>query len=609
MSQIATRLRNPCPAFQSVHDPAWLFKARGHREALAVLDQAVAARRPATILTGAPGAGKTLLLRALAAAWEGRARIAWINGPDRAGDPLGGDRPANSVQALLDVLPLGAPPGSAAQPMAELQRQLQSLAGRGAAPALLFVDDAHLLTDAALDRLSEIADLASEGTALMPVILAGDPTLAERLALPRNTALASRIGDSVALPPIEMAETAAYVENRFEVARCPCHHGDSPFDPGSLKVLHHWSGGVPGVLNEMAMRCLRDPDLGRRRSIGATPVEMLLRSGSAGARPMAAPPPSAMLPPAAFAATTAPHANAGQAPNADVPLWGSVPAPEARALPVPYVQADPPPRPPRRGRSALVGLALLAVIGAGVQFLIRPMQQGATLVPDSATTSRPAALHRNEPVPGQSLASARLFEPQAEAERAALASAEDDDAPRPGPISAVPDPAALLDEALAIGRFRPALAALLYQRAALWGNARAAYYLGQAYETGTGFPADMNRARAWYGAATGVWGAAQRLEALEAAPPVVTAAPVPTMQASYVDGRTALHWRAAEGDSPDGFIVEYQPAGVGGEVLRLVTSLSAVLIAGPVARWRVIAGTEGGDAPASRWIESAPPAR
>lgn len=612
MSQIAARLRNPCPAFQPVHDPAWLFMARGHRHALSVLDQAVAARRPAAMLTGVAGAGKTLLLRALAASWQERARIAWINGPDRTGDALVDDRPAGAVQALLDALPLGAPAASAAQQMGALRDRLLTLAARGVAPALLFVDDADRLTDAALDRLSEIADLVHEGTALMPVILAGKPALAERLALPRNIALASRIGDSVVLSPLEMAETAAYVESRFETARCACHHADSPFDPGSLKVLHHWSGGVPGILNEMAMRCLRDTDLGRRRSIGATPVEMLLRSGPAGPLP-AGPLPASPVPGAAVASAplpTPPRPTAAQGPVPDAPLWGSVPAPEARVLPMPFVQADPAPRAPRRGRSALIGLALLAMIGAGVQFLIRPIQQGVTGDTDGTAASRSAPLRRDEPQPGESLTSVRLFEPATQAERAALTSAEDDDAPPPGPVSAIPDPAAMLDEALAIGRFRPALAALLYQRAALWGNARAAYYLGQAYETGTGLPADANRARAWYGAATGIWGAAQRLEALEPGAPVVTSAPVPTMQAIYPDGRTALHWRAAEGDSPAAFIVEYQPAGIDGEVLRLTTTLSAVLIAGPVARWRVMAATEGReDAPATRWIQLAPPAR
>src|SRR5690606_37043685 len=56
----------------------------------------------------------------------------------------------------------------------------------------------------------------------------------------------------------------------------------------------------------------------------------------------------------------------------------------------------------------------------------------------------------------------------------------------------------LLSEALAVGDADPARAAQLYTRAASWGNARAAYYLGQLYETGIGLPVDPYRAEAWY---------------------------------------------------------------------------------------------------------------
>src|SRR5699024_9417248 len=100
----------------------------------------------------------------------------------------------------------------------------------------------------------------------------------------------------------------------------------------------------------------------------------------------------------------------------------------------------------------------------------------------------------------------------------------------------------LLSEALAVGDADPARAAQLYTRAASWGNARAAYYLGQLYETGIGLPVDPYRAEAWYEVAGDIGGASARLADLKAASPPQhpepTDPPVPVFQGLSAQGQT-----------------------------------------------------------------------
>jgi hypothetical protein len=181
--------------------------------------------------------------------------------------------------------------------------------------------------------------------------------------------------------------------------------------------------------------------------------------------------------------------------------------------------------------------------------------------------------------------------------------------PRVVTVDSPPAPERLLAEALTLGSADPARAARLYARAALWGNGRAAYYLGQLYETGVGVDADPIRARAWYRAAGDTGGAAARLADLSAPPladPTAETAPVPVLQMLFDTGQTELHWDSPPDAAQQRFRVEVVPAG-SDRIHRIDTSLTAALVSFPVRQWRVMAlqgdGTTG---PASGWSHLTP---
>ncbi|WP_169308768.1 AAA family ATPase [Paracoccus gahaiensis] len=305
--------------------------------------------------------------------------------------------------------------------------------------------------------------------------------------------------------------------------------------------------------------------------------------------------------PAEAAPSAAPTARPGPvrtAPSVVMPRQKRIAAPDGVA---------------RRGLPwGLAGAAGLGLVAAGVFFLGQADDQPAPIdmaapspTPVAAPPVAPAPAASPEPTPAP-----EGVAPEAAPAPAAVAPVPEPQAPPPAPglrgasTDPVPDADALLTEALAAGATDPDQAAQLYTQAALWGNARAAYYLGQLYETGIGVPQNPDRARAAYALALEVDGAADRLEALDGrATPQTSAAapPVPLSQRVFATGATELHWRDPEGAVASGFRVEFIPAG-GEDIQQTETVLPALLLDQPLARWRVMAlGADGSVGPASEW--------
>lgn len=586
MTEMSSQSGRLCPAFRAGLNPVWLYPASGHRDALAMLEVGIRSGDPVTLMTGDAGTGKTLLLRALAANLQNDERIAWIDGDDADDeDPFDAD-PPSQTDAPADG------PDSLAE---DLQRFLDDDAD-GAGRGVLIVDDAHDLPDSALDQLGRLARMTDQGSVRVPILLAGRPELRARLAQSRNLDLQHLLRGQVNLPPFRAGESAGYVAHRLAVARCPCHGGISPFDSGSLRVLHHWSGGVPAVLNSMSQTCLRDADQEGLRKIGAVFAETSIRAAlsltddASGQEPLPSDrlvlvPDDGAQPPLRGAAASA--------PVTDMPMAAAQPIPAGVTRRSAIAE-------PKRRLWPLLGYGVLA----GATALGALWYSGLGRETDLTELAPPTTLPDNpvSPVPA----------PVVQVARADLPAAWQDDTAALTRIDAgsmVPRPTALLDEALEVGRFRPQEAAFLYQRAALWGNARAAYFLGQAYETGDGVGIDPNRARAWYVAAGNVWGAAARLAEL----PVASAsdsvsAAVPVLQILFPGGGTELHWRAATGESPIAFAIEFLRTGDEAMPESVVTEKSAILLDAPIHSWRIVTlDAEGREAAATGWVYTTPP--
>ncbi|MGR3199349.1 MAG: AAA family ATPase [Paracoccus sp. (in: a-proteobacteria)] len=552
----------PCPSFASTPEGQRPYISDLHHDILGMATAWSTGARPILALLGAPGSGKTLLASEFAARSKRRMRVGWVDCGTATVD-------------LADEVPkaLGITTADPLQGLADLLARCSA----NRQTCLLVVDDAQRLTKSSLEFLEDLT--AAPGLPLpIYVLLVGTEDLATLLDWPAPETLQQRIGGHLRLQPFTEAETGDYIAHRFRAAGCSCHRGRSPFDARGVAMLHAASQGYPENINLLVQRCLSTLRAAPDGRIDAPAVHRCLTSmARAGTLPYPLP-----------ALPTVEEFEERQA------LQATVPPDEPQDLHLGNIIADPRYHwtdveddlaSGRTRRWLTLGVASVALVAALVV--------GSNLM---TPADDPASV-------------------QGDLNSAASETSVEDPAPRPElPAPAVEtvveetdvDPQALLLQALSTGAEDASAAIPLYTRAALWGNQRAAYYLGQLYETGAGVAIDPDKARAWYGLAPDIEGASERLAILaeggSAADPADLVAPVPHRQVRFPWSRTELYWQAAPGAEPVRYKVEFVAAG-SDQVQQFETELQAALVRQRVSRWRVIAmqadGTEG---PASAWI-------
>jgi general secretion pathway protein A len=232
--------------FELTANPRYLFFTAQHREALSNLEYGLSSAKPITVLIGEAGTGKSTLLRA--ALESDRCRhvsCVYLDNPTLTRDEF--------VETLAARFDLGA---SAERSKATLLGGLQSVVSerhaRGEITALV-VDEAQALPDALLEEIRLLANMESETSKLLPVVLAGQPELAARLNEPGLRQLKQRVALRCELKPLSLADTAAYIASRIRTA------GGDPgkiFTREAVTLIHEFSRGVPRTISVMCDNAL-----------------------------------------------------------------------------------------------------------------------------------------------------------------------------------------------------------------------------------------------------------------------------------------------------------------------------------------------------------------
>lgn len=118
---------------------------------------------------------------------------------------------------------------------------------------VLIVDDAHELGDDAFNLLTKLA-LADNPDGTFHLILVGQPVLIDMLEYTCPQKEGQNQFTSISLPDFSLEETRNYLRyrlnavgfNRTDPAR------DLPFSNRQIDKIHNLSGGVPGVINQIA---------------------------------------------------------------------------------------------------------------------------------------------------------------------------------------------------------------------------------------------------------------------------------------------------------------------------------------------------------------------
>lgn len=213
-----------------------IFPADSHREAHDLLD-ATAALRGVMLLTGAPGSGKSTLIKA------------WMRGLEpKRHLPLLITQSSLSASGVLEILlaKLGERPRF--KRSASLILLEKHLADIDPLTLVLILDDAQNYPAPALEEIRMLLGIGGRIRSAFALILAGDEYLLGSLRLSVQRALFTRISATAALAPLARHDIAPYLN--WQVSRAGLER--DILEPAAIDLLAEASQGNPRTLNLLA---------------------------------------------------------------------------------------------------------------------------------------------------------------------------------------------------------------------------------------------------------------------------------------------------------------------------------------------------------------------
>jgi type II secretory pathway predicted ATPase ExeA len=232
--------------FELTPDPTFLFLSPRHREALSTLEYGLSTGKGITVLIGEAGTGKTTLLHAALASERCRnvSCIYLVN-------------PALTRQEFVEALSVRfelSPHArtSKAGMLQELEPVLRERRARGQITALV-IDEAQSLSGELLEEIRLLANSETATEKLLPLVLAGQPELRDRLNEPGLRQLKQRVTLRSEIGPFNQQETAAYIVQRVRMAG---GNAARLFTREAVMLIHERSAGIPRTISVMCDNAL-----------------------------------------------------------------------------------------------------------------------------------------------------------------------------------------------------------------------------------------------------------------------------------------------------------------------------------------------------------------
>jgi general secretion pathway protein A len=232
--------------FELTLNPKFLFLTRQHREALSALEYGLFSAKSVTVLIGEAGTGKTTLI---GAALESE-RCREVTCVHLANPTL---TRAEFVELLSHRFSLSTRAGlSKAVMLQELESVLRERRAQKQITAIV-IDEAHSLSDELLEEIRLLANIETPTEKLLPIVLAGQPELRDRLNELGLRQLKQRVTLRCEIEPFTAHETAGYIAQRVRTAG-----GDAAklFTREAVMLIHDRSRGIPRTISVLCDNAL-----------------------------------------------------------------------------------------------------------------------------------------------------------------------------------------------------------------------------------------------------------------------------------------------------------------------------------------------------------------
>jgi general secretion pathway protein A len=230
--------------FQLLPNPAYLFLARSHEEAMAHLTYAITQGDGFVEITGEVGTGKTTLCRAFLESLDKDTEVAYIFNPKMDSIQL--------LKAINDEFGIPSDADNTKDLIDTLNRFLIEKKTQGK-KVIILIDEAQNLSKDVLEQIRLLSNLETSTSKLLQIILVGQPELGEMLDSYELRQLGQRISLSCHLLPLTYKETRDYINHRIHIAS---QNPDVSFTRGAFREIYKYSKGIPRLINIVCDRAL-----------------------------------------------------------------------------------------------------------------------------------------------------------------------------------------------------------------------------------------------------------------------------------------------------------------------------------------------------------------
>ena len=230
--------------FQLAPNPDFLYKSEKHQNALTYMEYGLTENVGIIVLTGEIGSGKTTtaqyILKQLGHGFD-TAMIANTN--VTSGQLL------RMVQSEFDIDAGGAADKAAVIESLNRHFIARYEVGQG---ALLVIDEAQNLSSQALEEVRMLSNLQTDQSALLQIMLIGQPELLRTLKKPDMRQFSQRVAVHFHLTALDQVETANYIAHRLEKAG----GAKGLFTTAAVEMIYQLSGGIPRSINLICQAAL-----------------------------------------------------------------------------------------------------------------------------------------------------------------------------------------------------------------------------------------------------------------------------------------------------------------------------------------------------------------
>jgi len=209
-----------------------------------LLDYGIVTQAGFIVITGEVGAGKTTIIRRYLKSAGRDVSVGVITNPSPSLGNL-----LRWVTNAFDINTKGTDDNAALYTYFTDYLVAQYADGKR---TILIIDEAQNLTPAMLEELRMLSNVNNEKDQLLQIILVGQPELLAMLKRSDLRQFVQRIAVHCHLEALTAADTVAYIRHRLSVV------GGAPelFDDQACASIHHYTGGVPRLINLLCDQAL-----------------------------------------------------------------------------------------------------------------------------------------------------------------------------------------------------------------------------------------------------------------------------------------------------------------------------------------------------------------